>query len=132
MSASESTEKVQSVKKRKAPPHAFKPGQSGNPAGRPPGSRNKLTEDFLRALSEDFDKGGKDAILEMRKTDPSGYVKAIVQLCPKDITITNKWDDMSDEQLEAAFDAVTAIIAAQRTAGDSVQVDSGKKIHQPA
>jgi hypothetical protein len=32
-------------KKRPPPPHAFKPGQSGNPNGRPKGARNKrLTE----------------------------------------------------------------------------------------
>lgn len=29
--------------KRKAPPHAFKPGQSGNPAGRRPGIPNRAT-----------------------------------------------------------------------------------------
>jgi hypothetical protein len=33
----------------------FEPGQSGNPAGRPKGARNKLSEVFLQALAEDFD-----------------------------------------------------------------------------
>src|SRR5215212_3631689 len=31
----------------------FQPGQSGNPTGRPPGSKNKLAEAFLRELASD-------------------------------------------------------------------------------
>ena len=34
---------MKTEKKRKAPPQAWKPGQSGNPSGRPSGSRNKAT-----------------------------------------------------------------------------------------
>ena len=30
----------------------FKPGQSGNPAGRPKGARSRLQENFLAALAE--------------------------------------------------------------------------------
>jgi hypothetical protein len=99
--------------KRKRGNPNWQKGVSGNPDGRVPGSRNKLTEDFLRALSEDFDTGGKQAIIDMRAKDPAAYVKAIVALCPKDITITNKMDELSDEQLDAAIRTARAILVAQ-------------------
>ena len=39
-------------------PYRFRPGNSG----RPKGSRNKLGEDFIAALAEDFAKHGMKAI----------------------------------------------------------------------
>ncbi len=41
------------VTKRKAPPHAFKPGTSGNPAGRPAGSRGKAVNMLLALMDTD-------------------------------------------------------------------------------
>src|SRR5215471_10323251 len=34
----------------------FKPGQSGNPKGRPKGARNRLGTQFLEALEADFNR----------------------------------------------------------------------------
>lgn len=71
----------------------FKPGQSGNPAGRPKGARSKLSEDFLKALVADFNQksdGGKcngvEAIRKMRADNPDQYVKVIAALLPKEVT----------------------------------------------
>lgn len=69
---------------------AWKPGQSGNPAGRPKGARQKLGEAFLDALLADFVKAvgqgqGVDAIQKMRDTDPGAYAKMIASLLPKEI-----------------------------------------------
>jgi hypothetical protein len=40
----------------------FKPGQSGNPLGRPTGARNKLGEEFLAELYNAFVAHGRAAI----------------------------------------------------------------------
>lgn len=80
----------------------FQPGQSGNPAGRPKGSRDAITKDFLKALKEDFDEFGKEAIALAREEDPLGYVKVIAGLIPKDINLNTKdgvFDELSDDEL---------------------------------
>lgn len=67
-----------------APP--WRPGQSGNPAGRQRGSRNKLSEDFFKALADDFAEHGIAALKAMRAERPSDYIKAVASLQSKEIT----------------------------------------------
>jgi hypothetical protein len=69
--------------KNLAPP--WQPGQSGNPAGRPKGSRAKLAEDFCKALMEDFAKDGATAIVTMRTEKPNEYARMIASLLPKEV-----------------------------------------------
>lgn len=59
---------------------AWKPGQSGNPKGRPKGARSKLGETFLHELYEDFRQHGPDVIVRVRNEDPGAYLKAIATL----------------------------------------------------
>jgi hypothetical protein len=63
----------------------FQPGQSGNPAGRPKGSRHRLSEALLRDLCADFEENGMAAIVRCRVEDPSTYVRLIASLLPKQI-----------------------------------------------
>ena len=64
----------------------FKPGQSGNPAGRPKGARAKLGEAFIDALLNDWNSNGVKAIIDMRDERPGDYVKIIASILPKEIS----------------------------------------------
>ena len=64
----------------------FRKGHAGGP-GRPLGSKNKLSESFLHALAEDFEKHGKDAIARICKTSPGEYLRIIAGLVPKELLL---------------------------------------------
>lgn len=60
----------------------FKVGNDGGP-GRPKGSRSKLSEAFLKALSDDFTKNGLETVEKVRKDKPDAYLNVIGKLMPK-------------------------------------------------
>ena len=61
----------------------WQPGQSGNPKGRPVGSRNKLaTLVFDEALAS-FEKRGPAAFEEPANKDPARYLILMAQLIPQ-------------------------------------------------
>ena len=99
-------------------------GVSGNPAGRPKGSRHKLTEQFLAALAEDFEANGKIAVEEARSKDPMGYVRTIASLCPKELDVKRPLEDMTDDDLATAIDALRSFIAGSE---DSTSDDAGSQ-----
>jgi Family of unknown function (DUF5681) len=80
----------------------WKPGQSGNPRGRPPGSRNKLTEDFFRDLCDAWQAFGKPALTTAAFLHPLEFVRVVAGLMPKEMqaTVTTvHLERMSDDQL---------------------------------
>ncbi len=79
----------------------FKPGQSGNPKGRPRGSRHRLSEALLADMVADFEAGGAAAVKKARTTDPVGYLRVIASLLPKQIEeASNPLADLTDAELE--------------------------------
>ena len=54
-----------------------------NGGGRPKGSRNKLTDQFLSAISDDFAEHGAEAIAKVRSSDPAAYLKLVGSLLPR-------------------------------------------------
>jgi hypothetical protein len=65
----------------------FKPGQSGNPTGRPKGSRNKFSERLIEAFALDFETYGTDAIEKVRAEKPHEYLRIAASLVPKQFEI---------------------------------------------
>ena len=65
----------------------FKPGQSGNPKGRPKGARNRLGTQFLEALETDFNRFGSQAIAQVRERKPEAYMRVVADLLPKEANI---------------------------------------------
>jgi Family of unknown function (DUF5681) len=68
-------------------PFCFKPGQSGNPKGRPKGARNRLGTQFLEALEADFYQFGPQAIALVREKKPEVYMRVVADLLPKEANI---------------------------------------------
>ena len=65
--------------------HLWKPGQSGNPMGRPKGAKNKISEKFLENLYENWEKHGVDALEKAAESDPMPYVKMVASLVPREL-----------------------------------------------
>jgi len=61
----------------------WKPGESGNIAGRPTGSRNRLSENFLVDLLAVYSEHGKAAIEAVAVNQPAEFLKIIAKLLPK-------------------------------------------------
>jgi len=59
-------------------------GQSGNPKGRPLGSRNRLGENLLQVFADDFEEFGAETVVKIRTRDPGTYLKIICNTLPKD------------------------------------------------
>jgi uncharacterized protein DUF5681 len=99
--------------REKHPP--WEPGQSGNPAGRPKGSRNKLGEAFVADLYESWKIHGIAAINKVCEERPHEYLKIIASILPKELHVKEEaasFDDMSDDELIDAINILRAAIAA--------------------
>jgi hypothetical protein len=86
----------------KQKPQLWKPGQSGNPAGRPKGARSKFAQSFVEAFAKDFEEHGQAVIEKVRLEDPSTYMRTACTILPKVIEL----DDDTKEALTSALAAI--------------------------
>lgn len=102
----------------------FKPGQSGNPRGRPKGARNKLGEAFLNDFLEDWEENGAAAIQTMRAERPHEYVKVAASILPKELNVkVSEFDELTDDQLDRRINALADALRLEVGVG---QADGGE------
>jgi hypothetical protein len=97
------------------PNNLWQRGVSGNPAGRPRGSRNALTEEVISALLRDFKKHGEKAVAQVRRDNPGMWLKVIAMLIPREHKVEhhNLIKELSDEQLEVMIEYIETSLEAQ-------------------
>lgn len=105
---------------QKQKPQLFKPGQSGNPAGRPKGARSKLGEAFITAMYEDFQKYGVEVIEAVRTEKPDQYLKVVASILPKEIEAGEKLSDTLTDILER-IDGRTRTVAGRQDESATIQ-----------
>jgi Family of unknown function (DUF5681) len=66
-------------------PQLYKPGQSGNPKGRPKGARGRINEKFLGALERIWDDHGEDMMAKAAISEPMQFVKLVAGLLPSKV-----------------------------------------------
>ena len=88
-------------------------------------TRRSFNKDFLLALAADFKKHGAAAIEKVREQQPAAYMKICALLVPREMKVEHKdgIKAMSDEQLEAAIEMLTAIV--DRNLGEKAKVIEG-------
>jgi hypothetical protein len=77
----------------------FKPGQSGNPTGRPKGSRSKLSNDFLTDAYAEWQEHGRAALQAMAKTEPAKFCQMVANLLPKEAVLQDERVQISEIKL---------------------------------
>jgi hypothetical protein len=106
----------------------------GNPAGRPRGTRNQLTEAVVCALLRDFRLHGQKAIARVRRENPSVYLRVLGMLVPREARVehVDPITQLSDEMLETLLVEMQGRLEKRADRAKLVNADERPALPQPA
>ena len=105
----------------------------GNPGGSPEATRRAFNKRFLLDLAEDWQQHGREVFKRVRRESPASYLKVCAMLVPKEVKLehsTSAIKAMSDEQIEAAIEAIQGMLAAR--ADEAAKVITAEPAALPA
>src|SRR5215471_6777200 len=109
------------------------PGVSGNPNGRPVGSRTVFSQRFLKDLAEVWSEEGREAMVKTAKTNPTVFFATCARLIGPEVklTIEQNYAGLSPNELVLLKEVMAAINeglpnAAQRPPGEVFEYVLGK------
>lgn len=83
----------------------FAPGQSGNPLGRPKGSRNRLAEDFVADLRAVWSRRGSEVLEKLADKRPHELARLVAYTMPKEFVVKDQTvKELSDEQVSSMLE----------------------------
>lgn len=120
----QSQREIDTKNNRDAQTGQFLVGHKGN-GGRPRGSRNRLTTEFIDALYSKWQKHGSDVLDRVIADDPAAFLRVVGQILPKelDVALTVKSDLFAEAQTFAQ---------AYRLAREVIGADPSKMIELEA
>ena len=83
----------------------WKPGVSGNPAGKPIGTRHAFSQGFIRDFALVWQEEGLEAVRKVARKSPESFVAIAAKVCPADVRV-------SIEPSAGGFQVVQAVKAA--------------------
>ena len=91
-----------------------------NGGGRPKGSRNKLSTEFLDDLHAKWQQHGPDVLERVIRDDPAAFMRTVAQILPKEI----------DANVNAGsdFDGMNSIAEILQKVADEVGVDAALRV----
>jgi hypothetical protein len=112
----------------------FLPGNKRG--GRPKGSRDRHSRNFLNAFADDFEQHGVQVIAKVREEQPATYLKIACDLLPREATLDVSVDILHDatSALEA-YRTLAAVVGAdprlglrrlKRLAPEIIDVEPGR------